>query len=158
MTHSPPVQPISANRSGIGAVATMSLDSGTITRRNAAIPAAQAFVASTTFSAATAPRAVRTTGGRPPSIAVTGDRSNTQTPRSTATRRNPRASSAGCTLAAPSSHTPATWTAEPVRAATSSAVSRTKAAMPRASHARTPASQAPACSGVVAVQSQPARR
>ena len=58
--HSPPVQPIRASRSGIGAVATMSLETTTSRRCSSRTPAAQALVAITSRSAATSPRAVRT--------------------------------------------------------------------------------------------------
>jgi hypothetical protein len=58
---SPPVQPLSASFSGIGAVATMSLATATTARASSGIFVAQAFSASTTASALTRPDGVRTT-------------------------------------------------------------------------------------------------
>ena len=118
--HSPPVQPISASRSGIGAVATMSLEITTSRRCSSRRLAAQAFVASTRRSAVSTPCSVRTTGGERRSRSVTRECSCRRTPRSSATRRRPRTSSAGCTVAPPGSQTPARWVGEPVRRATSS--------------------------------------
>ena len=54
----PSVQPISASRSGAGAVATMSLAITTIARRSSGSAAAQAFSARTTFVARTEPREI----------------------------------------------------------------------------------------------------
>ena len=53
---SPPVQPIARSRSGIGAVATMSLETTTSERRSSGSAAAHAFIATTSFSAVSDPR------------------------------------------------------------------------------------------------------
>jgi hypothetical protein len=61
---SPPVQPAASSRSGIGAVATMSLETATTARVSSGMPAIQAPVARTIAPASTDPDFVLTT---PPS-------------------------------------------------------------------------------------------
>lgn len=104
---SPLVQPISRSRSGTGAVATMSLETTTSERRSSGRLEAQAFVARTSFSAASTPRGVRTVNGRSRLNATTGEPSKMRTPASRATRRSPRTRAAGCTVTALGSRTPA---------------------------------------------------
>ena len=98
--HSCRVQPISRSRSGIGTVATMSLEM--IARRvcSSRSPTAQAFVAITTRSAVSdAARACAAPPARGGRGVVTRVPSWMRTPSSSATRRSPRTSSAGCTIA-----------------------------------------------------------
>ena len=97
--HSCCVQPISRSRSGIGAVATMSLEMIASRVCSSRSPTAQAFVATTTRSAVSTPRAVCSTAGERRSSRVTRVPSWMRTPSSSATRRSPRASRAGCTIA-----------------------------------------------------------
>ena len=56
--HSPPDQPSARIRSGAGAVTIMSLVMATIARESSGMPAAHAFVATTTRCAVTDPRSV----------------------------------------------------------------------------------------------------
>ena len=92
----------------MGSVATMSLPTTTILRRTSANLAAHAFMATTTQWALTEPPEVRTTGraGGIRSSAVISERSKMRTPRSRATRRSPRASRAGWTIAPVASTAP----------------------------------------------------
>ena len=73
----------------------MSLASTKIDRESSPIWASHAFIASTTRSAVTMPPGVWTRGGRERSSRVMGERSKIRTPRSSATRRSPRASKRG---------------------------------------------------------------
>ena len=78
----------------------MSLETATTARPSSGTPASHAPVASTIAPASTEPDGVRTIP-RSRSSSTIGERSKIRTPRPTATRRRPRASSAGCTVAAP---------------------------------------------------------
>ena len=136
----------------------MSLAITNIDRESSPIWASHAFMASTTRSAVTTPPGVWTRGGRERSSRVIGERSKIRTPRSSATRRSPRASSAGWTVAPDCSSTPARWVGDPARRATSSGSSRTKTCSPWRSIAATVSSQAPICAALVAAHSQPSWR
>ncbi|MNJ57318.1 hypothetical protein D3C77_529030 [compost metagenome] len=98
--HSPPLKPMASSLALTGAVATMSLDMIAIIRRNSGNCAPQALSANTTWLAFTWPLAVCTTGCLPRCRWVNGDFSKICTPSFSATRRRPRASMAGCTVAA----------------------------------------------------------
>ena len=104
------------------------------------------------------PPGVWTRGGRERSSRVMGERSKIRTPRSSATRRSPRASNAGWTVAPDCSSTPARWVGDPARRATSSGSSRSKTCSPWRSMAATVSSQAPICAALVAAHSQPSWR
>ena len=143
--HSPPVQPIAWSRSGAGAVITMSLVIATRRPASSRSPAAHALVATTRRSAVRRPRSHRTTTGWPREKERTRVCSKIRTPDSSATRRSPRASRAGCTVAAEASKTPARWTADPERRAISSGESGGTPPTPRRSQAATTPSQAPSC-------------
>ena len=73
--HMPLLQPEAARRSGIGRVATISLEITTMVRRSSGNMVAQAFMAMTTLSAVSVPRGVTTRGGRLRSSRVNGVRS-----------------------------------------------------------------------------------
>ena len=155
--HSCPVQPISRSRSGIGTVATMSLEM--IARRvcSSRSPTAHAFVAMTTRSAVTTPRGVCSTAGARRSSRVTRVPSWMRTPSSSATRRSPRTSSAGCTIAADGSNRPAMWRSEPLRRAVSSGVHSSNGITPSSRQVAITPSQAPGWACDVVVQRWPPR-
>ena len=71
----PSLQPEATRRSGIGRVATISLEITTMVRRSSGSMVDQAFIAMTTFSAVTMPRGVTTRGGRPRWRLIIGVRS-----------------------------------------------------------------------------------
>ena len=122
------------------------------------MPAAQALVAMTSFSAVSLPRSV---GSRPAGAREGPDARVLEDPHArlrAPTRRRPRASAAGWTVAALGSSTPARWTDEPERRAISSGGSRRNGSTPSFSQSATTPSQAPICAVEVAVQSQPAWR
>ena len=79
------------------------------------MPTAQAFVAMTTRSAVSTPSGVCRTAGARRSRRVTRVCSWMRTPSSSATRRRPRTSSAGWTIAAEGSNMPAMWRSDPLR-------------------------------------------
>ncbi len=150
--HSCSVQPISRRRSGIGAVATMSLEMTARRVCSSRSPTAHAFVAITTRSAVSTPRGVCSTAGARRSRRVTRVPSWMRTPSSSATRRRPRASSAGCTIAADGSNMPAMWRSEPLRRAVSSGVHSSNGITPSSRQVAITPSHAPMCAGVVTVQ------
>ena len=81
------------------------------------------------------------------------------TPRSSRTRRRPRARAAGWIVAAPGMNAPARSTGDCTRARTSSADSATRAAAsPTAAHASTASSQPPSWAGAALAEIEPAFR
>ena len=155
---SPPVQPISASRSGIGGVATMSLETTTSARRSSGSAAAQAFMATRAARRAASRAAVSTRSGRSRVKRSAGVPSWMRTPRLERDAAQAARERAGWTVAARGSNTPARCAVEPARRATSSGSSRSKASTPCSSHAARTPSQAPTCAGVVAVHRKPPRR
>ena len=85
--------------------------------------AIQAFRASTSLPAVTLPLGVCTTAGGPASWRSMGLRSWMRMPMASATRRRPRTSLPGCTVAAMGEYQPAMLRAEPERRATSAGAS-----------------------------------
>ena len=156
--HSPPDQPRARIRSGAGAVTIMSLVIATIARESSGMPAAQALVATTTRRAVTEPCSVAIRAGSRRSNDRTRVCSKIRTPAASAAFRSPRASAAGCTVAAESSITPARWKADPERRAISSGASLRKVPTPSFSQSATTPSHAPSCAAEVAVHSHPALR
>ena len=103
--------------------------------------------------APTAPR----TPGRCPSISTTSVPSGITTPRSSATRRRPRASAAGWTVAAPGIKTPSRKTGERTRAADGRGVQRHETVAEAVSaNASTASDHAPSCAGAALAVSEPA--
>jgi hypothetical protein len=101
--HSSPVQPTSSSSSGTGSVMTM-WEEATVRRLRSGPRGdfAAAPTASTAARALTTPPGVRaSTPDGEPARRVTGERSRTSTPRARRRSRSPRASRAGCTVAAP---------------------------------------------------------
>ena len=158
--HSPPVQPISASRSGIGGVATMSLETTTSARRSSGSAAAQAFVATTSLlGRAASPRRLddqRALAGEARSRAC-ARRSARRAPAPRAAGRG-RAARAGRSRRR-ASKTPARWRSRARRGARPPPGSGARRRRPRCcSQSPTTPSQAPTCDGVVAVHRKPPRR
>ncbi|MNP24531.1 hypothetical protein D3C76_1172960 [compost metagenome] len=87
----------------------MSLETMATERENSGkARAIQALMAMTTRLATTFPPGVLTVAGSPCSRPVIGEPSWIRTPRSSATRRRPRTSLPGCTLAAAGENQPST--------------------------------------------------
>ncbi len=101
--HSPPVQPTSSSSSGTGSVRTM-WEEATVSRLRIGPCGAVAAdpTASTAVDARTVPAAVcASTPSDNPASRITGEPSQTSTPRPRNRSRSPSASRAGCTVAAP---------------------------------------------------------
>ncbi|MNT27736.1 hypothetical protein D3C72_1633780 [compost metagenome] len=113
--------------------------------------AIQALMASTTRSATTRPEGVETTAGLPSSSPVIGVPSYRRTPSSSATRRNPRTSLPGCTLAAAGENQPSMCRVEPALRCNSGNGQRTKELIPLRSSAAITPSVEPCCARLVAV-------
>ncbi|MNN34643.1 hypothetical protein D3C81_1484580 [compost metagenome] len=151
-TVTPEVRPICLSRSGRGSVMIMSLETIATVRSNCGkARAIQALIASTTRSAMTAPFGVCTVAGRPSSSPVIGVPSCSRTPSSRATRRIPRTSLPGCTLAAAGENQPSRCLLEPAMRCTSSSGRLLKELMPCFSSAAITPSVDPTCASLVAV-------
>ncbi|MCY1552230.1 hypothetical protein D9M68_886120 [compost metagenome] len=151
-TVTPLVRPIRFNRSGRGSVMIMSLETMATVRSNSGnARAIQALIANTTRSAATRPLGVVTTAGLPSSSPVMGVPSNSRTPSSSATRRMPRTSLPGCTLAAAGENQPSMCRVEPAMRCRSGSGHLRKELIPLRSSAAITESVAPCWARLVAV-------
>ena len=100
--HSPPVQPTSSSSSGTGSVRTM-WEEATESRLCSGPPARLGGGANREHGALRphdAPGGMRLDARSRPGDRLTGERSQTSTPRARNRSRNPSASRAGCTVAA----------------------------------------------------------
>ncbi|MNM88161.1 hypothetical protein D3C81_1003640 [compost metagenome] len=130
----------------------MSLETMATERENCGkARAIQAFIASTTRSQVTLPFGVLTLAGMPSSRPVIGVPSKIRTPSSSATRRSPRTSLPGCTLAAAGENQPSMCRAEPAMRCTSGSAHLAKELMPWRSSAAITPSVEPTWARLVAV-------